>query len=309
MQCRHQTDNMSLHFLFFYSWHLRTFIAHHLVMTNVPPIRRNVKSDVSSAVNPCRQFFTLEVHARVFAAALKVLRMANLEEEPGVEIPFSGDRCPKEDKKKYLKFVCEKVVDEFVIDESKNERTIKSLDRINLQEKAKALSMDSNNRYRCRYEICQKSFAKYGKRMKDHEASHTPPILGIVEQSVVVDTTSSDEEQDMFSYQKALLEYGMLILNFWDAISEGDGERLMRCWRFFLLYLRTGGQSTTSHINVLLSPQATQRFIWNRSVKNKNCIGGNIHLDLQLEFYNRMRKAAVNERYAMCTCVCACVSY
>ncbi len=110
--------------------------------------------------------------------------------------------------------------------------------------------------------------------------TNNPPILEIIEQSVVVYTTSSDEEQDdMFSYQKALLEYCMLILNFWDAISEGDGERTMRCWRFFLLYLRAEGQSTVKYslealylscqINVLLSPQAAQRLIWNRSVKTK----------------------------------------
>ncbi len=133
--------------------------------------------------------------------------------------------------------------------------------------------------------------------MKDHDANHNPPILEIIEQSVVVDTTLSDEEQDdMFSYQKALLEYGMLILNFWDAISEGDGERIMRCWRSFLLYLRAEGQSTVKYslealyllcqINVLLSPQAAQQLIWDRSVKTKSGLGGNIPLDLQLEFYN-----------------------
>lgn len=186
--------------------------------------------------------------------------MANLEEEPG--IPFPGDESSKEDKKNYLEFVCAKVVGMFVI-ESKNERILECLDSINL------LSLDDNNRYQCSYEGCQKSFAKYGKRMKDHEANHNPPILDIIEQSVVVDTTLSDEEQDdMFSYQKALLEYGMLILNFWDAISEEHGERKMRCWRFFLLYLRAEGQSTVKYslealyllcqINVLLSPQAAQ---------------------------------------------------
>ena len=132
------------------------------------------------------------------------------------------------------------------------------MESINISDRAKALSLDDNNRYQCRYEGCQKSLAKYGKRMKDHEANHNPPILEIVEQSVIIDTTSSDERQDdMFSYQKALLEYG---------ISEGDGERIMRCWQFFLLYLRAGGQSTTKYslealylmcqINILLSPQA-----------------------------------------------------
>ena len=58
--------------------------------------------------------------------------------------------------------------------------------------------------------------------MKGHEANRNPPIWKIIEQSVIIDTTLSDEKQDdMFSSQNTLLEYGMLILNFWDAISEG----------------------------------------------------------------------------------------
>ena len=35
--------------------------------------RRNVKSDVSSAANPCRRFFQLEVEARIIGAAVKVI--------------------------------------------------------------------------------------------------------------------------------------------------------------------------------------------------------------------------------------------
>jgi hypothetical protein len=35
--------------------------------------QRNVKSDVSSAANPCRRFFELEVEARIIAAAVKVI--------------------------------------------------------------------------------------------------------------------------------------------------------------------------------------------------------------------------------------------
>ena len=46
-------------------------------------------------------------------------------------------------------------------------------------------------------------------------------------------------------------------------------------------------------INALLSPQAAHRLIWNWSVKNKAGPGGNIPLDLQLEFYNKMMKSAV----------------
>ena len=86
--------------------------------------KQNVKSKVSSAVNPCRQFFTLEVHACVIAAALNVLGMGNIEEEPVAEFSFSGNECSKEDKKNYLEFISAKIVDQFVIDEIKNERIV-----------------------------------------------------------------------------------------------------------------------------------------------------------------------------------------
>ena len=45
------------------------------------------------------------------------------------------------------------------------------------------------------------------------------------------------EKDDMFNYQCSFLEYGMLILNFFDAIKEGDGKRTFRCWKFQLPYL------------------------------------------------------------------------
>ena len=72
--------------------------------------RRNVKNDVSSAVNPCRQFFTLEVKARVIAAGLKVLEMDKLENEPEGDLSFSGDSSSKADKANYLRFISTKVV-------------------------------------------------------------------------------------------------------------------------------------------------------------------------------------------------------
>ena len=105
------------------------------------------------------------------------------------------------------------------------------------------------------------------------------------------------------AYQKALLDYGMLILNFLDAIAEGDGE-FFRCWKYFLMYLKHQGRSSTKYaleglylmfqVHALLSPRAAHRLVWNRSVKNKRG-SSNIPLDLMLEFYNRIIKEAVKK--------------
>lgn len=61
----------------------------------------------------------------------------------------------------------------------------------------------------------------------------------------------SSECDDMLAYQKALMEYGLLLLNFKDVISEGDGERNLRCWKFFLLHLRNDKRSTKYALEAL----------------------------------------------------------
>ena len=146
-------------------------------------------------------------------------------------------------------------------------------------------------------------FVHNGKCRSDHEASHTPIDIPKIKDVILNAEPPPEECDDMLSYQKALLEYGMLLLNFWDAISEGDGSRILRSWKYFLLYLRNEDKSTTKYslealfltcqVNALLSPQAAHRLVWNRSVKNRPGRAGNIPLDLQLEFYNRILKAAV----------------
>ena len=101
----------------------------------------------------------------------------------------------------------------------------------------------------------------------------------------VLDTPIDDEDRDdMLSYQKALLNYGMIVINLWDAISEGDDPSVIRCWKFFLMYLKHQGGSATKYalealylmfqVRALLSPQAAQRLIWSRFTKNKAGAGG-----------------------------------
>ena len=72
---------------------------------------------------------------------------------------------------------------------------------------------------------------------------------------------------------------------------------------FYCIYLRNEEMSAAKcslealyllcQVNAILSPQAAHRLIWNCTVKNKAGLGGNIPLDLQLEFYNKVLKGAV----------------
>lgn len=267
--------------------------------------RRNVKGDVSSAVNPCRQFFTLEVESRVIAAALYILGMTSITGNPTKNFPEDLPNSQKKIKKTYLHNLASMVVDTYVIDTTRNMSCLQAVQEAELRNETLINGPNAQGRFSCRKEGCSKTFAFNGKHRAKHEASHNPPVIITPPLSLAVNALSEDENRDdMLSYQKCLLEYGMLLMNFWDAINQGDGERCIRCWKFFLMYLRNEKESSTKYaleglylmfqINALLSPKSAHELIWNRTVNNRGR-GGNIPLDLQLEFYNKTLKEAIKK--------------
>jgi len=86
------------------------------------------------------------------------------------------------------------------------------------------------------------------------------------------------EKDDLFNNICSLLEYGMLISNFFDAIREGDGKHIFRCWKFQLPYL---GNDVPKH---------SYKLIWNRTSLLRSGLENHILLDLLLEFFNRLLK-------------------
>jgi hypothetical protein len=62
--------------------------------------------------------------------------------------------------------------------------------------------------------------------------------------TTAIETTQRD---DMLNYQYALVEYGMLFRNFSDAVSEGDGQRIIRCWKLFLMFLKGDAQRSSKY--------------------------------------------------------------
>lgn len=266
--------------------------------------RRNVKSDVSAAANACRRFFTIEVESRIIAGAMSVLGMESLDEEKA-DFPIN-EMSTKEEKKSFLRETATLVVDKFVIDQQRNDKILNSVQAIQEYTKAKKYSAGAQERYPCRYKGCTKTFVHDGKRRREHESQHYPPpkVDDLDVSNLVCDVEIEEQyRDDMYAYQKALLDYGILLLNFWDAIQEGDGERILRCWKFFLMYLKRQGTSANKYAlealylmfqtYALLSPRESHRLIWNRSVKNKPGQSANIPLDLDLEFKNKTIKQAI----------------
>ena len=92
--------------------------------------------------------------------------------------------------------------------------------------------------------------------------------------SQVVHDTASD---GIFDYACAVLNDGLLLLDFRDAIHEGDSEKVLCCWKFLMLYFCAAGHSKYAleafpffaKINGVTSPRLQQQLLWSRFVNSK----------------------------------------
>jgi len=76
------------------------------------------------------------------------------------------------------------------------------------------------------------------------------------------------------SYACNVLSSGLLYMEFLDAIREGDGSRLIRCWKYFLLHFKEAHRTNYSveafivlaQHHFLLSPRMSMQLTWSRTV-------------------------------------------
>lgn len=112
---------------------------------------------------------------------------------------------------------------------------------------------------------------------------------------------STPTNDGVYNYATALLSIGCFYMNFVDAIKEGDGERVLLCWRYLLPIFKGTGRTNYS-LEVLhmlcqhdftLSSQLSHELIWNRFVNVHGLPGRNIPADLHMEHLNRVCKEAI----------------
>ena len=111
-----------------------------------------------------------------------------------------------------------------------------------------------------------------------------------------------DDQDGVFQYACHVLTYGLLHAEFTDAIREGDGNRIITCWRFFLLLFRAAHrtkyalESATLLIQLQILPERIQKqIIWSHVVNPSGTVAGNIPCDLHMEHLNRTAKDALGQ--------------
>ena len=108
--------------------------------------------------------------------------------------------------------------------------------------------------------------------------------------------TALSYDDKVLGYAIELLTLGLLYVEFTDAVKEGDGQHVHRCWKFMLPLFKMSGRTNYtieaftmlySHA-FLFSPRQAAQFLWCRFVNGKN-----IAMDLHMEHLNRVCKDAL----------------
>jgi len=111
-------------------------------------------------------------------------------------------------------------------------------------------------------------------------------------------TNTSNINDDIYSYAINLLTLGSIYLEFRDAIKEGDGLRVLRCYRYMLPMFVSSGRKNYAieTLNLLLqhgfllSSHLAEELIWGKFINTQRQAGKNIPNELHSEHLNQLCK-------------------
>ena len=116
-----------------------------------------------------------------------------------------------------------------------------------------------------------------------------------------VEDNADVEEDSVTEYAKQLLSVGLFYFQYRDAVKEGDGGRVLRCWKYLLpLFFNSRRDSKEALLllcqhKYLLPPRQAKQLLYSRFVNTKGQKRKNIECDLHMEHLNRVCKDAIRD--------------
>jgi len=112
------------------------------------------------------------------------------------------------------------------------------------------------------------------------------------------DTDLPDCEDEVYLYSTEFLSLALVWHGYYDAIREGDGERILKYWKFLLIIFKSSGKKNYGKeaVNLLLqyyylfSERQKHQMLWSRCINTRGYKGTNIPADLHMEHLNRRLK-------------------
>lgn len=132
----------------------------------------------------------------------------------------------------------------------------------------------------------------------------------IVDQNVDLSCTFADSQSreptcapadGVYAYTCETLTLGLLLLEFKDGIREGDGDRVLRVWKYFLLIFKASSRKNytiealtmLSQYHLTLPPRLAEQLKWSRFINTHSYAGHNISCNLHMEHMNRVAKTTI----------------
>ncbi len=175
------------------------------------------------------------------------------------------------------------------------QRTVRSfIDKHVMNQMPQQESASMIERMTCRY--CGKKYVRRSYLNKHEQKEH-----GHVEDDQ--ESTNMITKQDhIYNYTRQVLVLLLLRMNHNNAISLGDGGRVVRTYKFFYLFYKISGcpkyayatLELLAQINYLLSPRLSYSLTWNRFVNHKGLIDSNHPMDLDVEHDNKSFKTDIH---------------
>ena len=278
-----------------------------------------ISTEPKKDVNACLDFIYTVVKGHILASACEVLGVSGLDGVP--TIPPGLKTASKTEQLSFIGDISQKVVNRCTLVES----AFMATDDVHEAEDDPSLLTDEETesdgvynyaRVLCHYGAlimdfrdawaegdgervirCWKLFMPHFKCFVEsafmatddvHEAEDDPSLL----------TDEETESDGVYNYARVLCHYGALIMDFRDAWAEGDGERVIRCWKLFMPHFKCFGRTKYSlealriqmQVNATLSLNLAHQVMWNRFVNVRGGLGRNIPCDLFNEHVNKLMK-------------------
>ena len=104
----------------------------------------------------------------------------------------------------------------------------------------------------------------------------------------------------VYDYSRHLLTIECLYLEYKDAIKEGDGMRVLQCWKYLYQFFKILAEKNTIEAFKLLyqyyyglPPRHAQQLLWIRFINTQGIHGKNIPMDLHQKHLNRVCKMSI----------------
>lgn len=267
-----------------------TMCANMNVINNCNAKTTNVRDNF----NHCKDFVNLETDALITAAAMTYFGMENLDTRAEDIIPPDILKARKDKRRIWLHSHIHKMLSKFVMTEQKSEH-----EQIR-QQVAEANRPREPVVHNCR--ICGKQY-KYLNARDNHERRVHPESCPSVDSEILGDDNDEVEKcskateakdkprDDRHQYATLQLSMGILLRNFDDAVKEGDGDRIICCWKFAMLIYKAYGHTKyalaalelQAFIASMLTPRQAESLVWNRTLNNRGGAGCNISMDIRME--------------------------